>query len=186
MGDSARQLAAAAVDTDALNRMRARLPAQEELWLAVDQGAVAAYEQVRGEARMARLGRDTEAAEKAEKRLAEARGGLEATGAVRWVVRSRGRRAYRELLHSDTCRPRDADHEEVRRLTGQPNARAQYNADQWPYRLLELCCVEPAGVAAAEVREWVDDGRLSDGELERLVQAAQRVHVGDRIVDLGK
>ena len=181
-----RERAAAAGDADALNRMRNRRPAQDELWLAVDDDVAAAYQQVRSETRMARLGRDPEATEKAEKRLAEARAELEASGAVRFALRSKGRKRYRELLHSDACRPRDQDHEEVRRITGNATSRAQYNDDEWPYRLLEMCCVEPEGLTAVEVREWVDVGIMSDGELDKLLQAAQKLHVGDRIVDLGK
>ncbi len=183
---TAREHAAAAGDTDAANRLRARQPARREMWLATDDDAVAAYQQLKRESAATRIGRDASAASAADKRLHEARQELEAIGAVRVVLRNVGRRRYRELGLSEICQPREQDHEDVRRATGNQNARFPYNLDEYPYRLVELCLVEPVGLTHADLKDMVEDGRLSEGELGKLVGAAQQLHDGDRVVDLGK
>jgi hypothetical protein len=180
----ARERAAAAGDRDAINRMAKRRPAQVEIWLAVDDDAVETYRQVQKDTRVARLGKDDAARGAADKALHEARLALEDTGAVRFVLRNVGRRKYRELLESAECQPAESDHESVRAANG-PNARAGWS-EQFVFRLVALCAAEPAGLTHEHLAEWVEDGRLSEGEMNRLFNGAIGLHTGDRVVDLGK
>lgn len=183
---AARARAAAAGDLDALARMRARQPATKTVWLAVDDDAVEAFRAVERETFGARIGSDEVAKRAAENRVAEARAELEATGAVLFRLISQGRRAYEALIRSPECQPRDEDHDRVQKALGQAGAKAAYNTEVFPFALVELACDEPAGLTADELREWVDDGRLSQGEMQQLAAAAEEVHTGSRVLDLGK
>lgn len=181
---TAQAAAAAAGDRDAINRMASRRPAQVEIWLSVDDDAVEAYKQVQRETRLARTDKDAAAKDKAEKALHEARLSLEETGAVRFVLRNVGRKRYRGLLESPECQPTEADHAAVQATNG-PGAKANWG-EAFVFRLVALCASEPAGLTHEHLAEWVEDGRLSEGEMNRLFNGAFTLHTGDRVVDLGK
>jgi hypothetical protein len=182
----ARERAAQAGDVDSLNRMNKRRPAEAEHWLTTDDELAAAYEDLKVETRMARLGRDEAARGDAEARLDEARAELEASGAVRWLLRSKGNTVYETLLKLPEHRPTEEDHARVRQALGNPNAVATWNSETFPYAVIELAVVEPAGVTADDLRRWLAGGQITDQEIDLLCGSAVRVHTAARVLELGK
>src|SRR6266566_942655 len=175
---TARVAAARDGDPDALTRLRARAPAERQVVLLADDGSRDTYQAAAAEDYLARTAGDDARAKTARRALEEARAQVLAAGAVIVTFRNRGRSAWRELL--DQHPPRPEDHDTQRRATGTEQARARWNHDTFGPAAVAFAAVDPV-FTAAEVAELAEDGRLSEGELTQLLQAAVDVHEGTRI-----
>lgn len=100
-----------------------------------------------------------------------------------YVFRSKGHRAYQDLLTAKEHVPTEEDHDATRKMTGQAEALALWHAETFEPALVALTCIEPSLTVeeATELRdEWNDD------EFQQLFNAAYIVSRGRRQVDLGK
>lgn len=116
----------------------------------------------------------------AERKVAEARKHVEET-TMQMLVAGVGRKVKEDLvtLHP----PRDEDHEAARDGTGNPNAKASYNADTYPAALIAASLVEPK-LSEAEVLALTED--WTDGEYMTLWLAVLGVNADSSLVSPGK
>ncbi len=180
--ETARAAAARDGDPDALARLRARLPAERRVCLLPDDAIRDAYQEAATEDYLARTSNDEVRAKAARKALDEARYKAVEAGAVIVTFRNQGRPAWRELL--DAHAPRPEDHETQKRATGNEQARARWNHDTFAPAAIAFAAADPR-LTPEDIIELADDGRLSEGELTQLLNAAIDVHEGTRIADLG-
>ncbi len=180
-----REKAAADGDVDALNRLRGRRPAEQKVYLQVEDNVRKELDDALADERTARfsLAEDDPRRVAAVDRVAAARAAVRAD-AVKVVLRNQGRKKYRALL--DAHPPRDEDHQRAQRQTGNASARAEFNVDTFPIALIAFAVAEPAGLTESELTDLIDDGRISEGEADQLFTAALQVHQGSRVADLGK
>jgi hypothetical protein len=122
-----------------------------------------------------------------EKALVEPRAAVDAAeAAVReasqeFVFRSPGRKAFEDLIAEHA--PTDEDHDDMRRMTGRPEALARWHSDTFMPALVAACAVDPKispEQAEAMYADW------TDAEIGELFGAAIAVCQGARQVDLGK
>lgn len=178
----ARVAAAVDGDKDALGRLLSRPVATATVWLATDGGdAQRALQDARDAERLAKLGGPAEQ-ERAAAAIADARAELEAS-AVPVVLYNAGRKAYRKLLEAHP--PTEADHKEAQRVSGDSTNRSLWAASFVP-ALVDLSIRSPEGLTSALLDEMADDGRISDGDLIALFNAAYRLYQTSRVADLGK
>lgn len=181
---TAREKAAAAGDLDAASRLRARPAAEASLWLVTDPALLETWNAAKQALPMAAFGGGgPETAARAELAVDEARRALEDAGAVQIVVRHAGRTPYRDLL--DKHAPTEADHEELRKSSGNPKAMAAYARKTFVPALIDLSIVTP-GVDAALLEELSEKGQVSEAEIIELFWKARDLYETSRVADLGK
>ncbi len=178
----AREAAARAGDTDALNRLRSRRPAEETVPLATDDSLLHAWQDAKNTTFSGRMSKDPAARTAADDQLAAARAELEERGLVLWQLRSKGRKAYDKVTRENP--PTEAERAEAK-AKGQ--GEILWSPEAFPAALIAACTVgDLEGITAGDIGEMMDDGRLSEGEVGHLFTKAVGLHTGTRIPDLGK
>lgn len=93
----------------------------------------------------------------------------------------RGRRAFETLVAEHE--PADEDHDDARKMTGQPEALAGWHSDTFIPALISACAATPT-VTVEQATEMYEE--WNDAEVGDLFAAALLVSRGARQVDLGK